>query len=43
MKHRVKQNFRNEESISKLWDNFKHLNIYVIGISKAGEAEKKIE
>ena len=39
-----KQEFkRNEKRLRNLWDNFKHSNIRIIGVSKGGEEEKDME
>ena len=33
----------NEESLRNLWDNFKHSNIYIIGVPEGEEEEQGIE
>ena len=40
-KHKFKK--INEEELRKLWDNFKHSNIWIIGIPEGEEEEQKIE
>ena len=32
---------KNKDSVSSLWDNFKHSNIRIIGVPKGEEKEKK--
>ena len=34
---------KNEDSITSLWDNFKHSNIWIIGVSEGEEEEQEIE
>ena len=36
------QNFKNEERLRNLWDNFKHYNIRIIGVPE-GEEGQEIE
>ena len=39
-----KQEFKkNEERLMNLWDNFKHSNIQIIGVSEGEEKEQEIE
>ena len=39
-----KQEFqKNEERLRKLWDNFKHSNIRIIGVPEGEEEEQEIE
>ena len=33
----------NEESLRELWDNMKHTNIRIIGVSEGEETEKETE
>ena len=33
VKTRRKMNLKNEDSVSSLWDNFKHYNICIVGVS----------
>lgn len=35
----IKRSLENKKSITKLWDNFSHSNIHVIGISETGEKD----
>ena len=35
-----KQQQQNEDSLRDLWDNIKHINIYIIGIPQVAEREK---
>ena len=37
------QNFKNEERLRNLWDNFKHYNIRIIGVPEGKEEEHYIE
>ena len=37
-----KKNTKNEDSISSLWDNFKHPNICTIGVPEGEEKEQEI-
>ena len=34
---------KNEDSVSSLWNNFKHSNICVIGVLEREEKDKKLE
>ena len=34
---------KNEENLRKLWDNFKHSNIRIIGVPEGEEEEQEIE
>ena len=34
---------KNEEKLRKLWDNFKHSNIRVIGVPEGEEQEQEVE
>ena len=39
-----KQEFKkNEERLRNLWDNFKHSNIWIIGVPEWEEEEQEIE
>ena len=39
-----KQEFKkNDERLRKLWDNFKHSKIQIIGVPEGKEEEQKIE
>ena len=33
----------NEDTVSSLWDNFKHSNIHVVGVPVGEEKEQEIE
>ena len=33
---------KNEDSVSNLWDNFKHSNIHIIGVPEGEEKEQEI-
>ena len=35
--------FKNEERLRNFWDNFKHSNIQIIGVSEGEEEEQEIE
>ena len=35
--------WKNEERLRNLWDNFKHSNIQIIGVSEGEEEEQEIE
>ena len=37
-----KKNPKNEDSVSTLWDNFKHSNIHTIGVPEGEEKEQEI-
>ena len=37
-----KRNKKNNDSISSLWDNFKHSNIHSIGVPEGEEKEQRI-
>ena len=39
---RRENNPKNEDSVSNLWDNFKHSNIYIIGVPEGEEKEQDI-
>ena len=34
---------KNEESLSNLWDSFKHSNIWITGVPEGGELEREVE
>ena len=34
-----KESKKNEDSVSNLWDNFKHSNIHIIGVPEGEEGE----
>ena len=34
---------KNEDSITSLWDNFRHSNIHIIGVPEGEEKEQKLE
>ena len=34
---------KNEETLKKLWNNFKHSNIWIIGVPEGEEEEQEIE
>ena len=34
---------KNEDSVSSLWDNFKHFNICIIGVLEGEEKEQEIQ
>ena len=34
---------KNEERLRNLWDNFKHSNIWIIGVPEGEEEEQEIE
>ena len=38
-----KKNFKNEDSLRDLWDNIKHANIHIVGVSEREEREKGTE
>ena len=39
-----KQEFKkNKEMIRNLWDNFKHSNIWIIGVPEGAEQQQEIE
>ena len=38
-----KKEKKNEERLRNLWDNFKHFNIWIIGVAKGEEEEQEIE
>ena len=38
-----KQEFKKNERLSYLWDNFKHSNIQIIGLPERDEEEQEIE
>ena len=38
-----KQEFKKNERLSYLWDNFKHSNIQIIGVPEGGEEEQELE
>ena len=38
-----KNNTKNEDSVSSLWDNFKKPNIHIIGVPEGEEKEQRIE
>ena len=40
---REKRLKRNEESLRELWDNVKHTNIHILGVSEGEEREKGTE
>ena len=37
-----KESKKNEDSVSSFWDNFKHSNILILGVSEGEEKEQKI-
>ena len=37
-----KRSLKNEDRIRSLWDNFKHSNIYIIGMPEGKEKEQEI-
>ena len=39
---RKKENPKNEDSVSSLWDNFKWSNIHIIGVPEGEEKEQEI-
>ena len=41
--HKEKRMKRNEESLKELWDNIKHINVYVTGVPEGEESEKGLE
>ena len=36
-----KESKKNEDSVSNLWDNFKHSNIHIIGVPEGQENEQE--
>ena len=34
---------KNEQSLRNIWDNFKHSNIWIIGVPEGEEEEQEIE
>ena len=34
---------KNEERLRNLWDNFKHSNIWIIGVPEGEEEEQEVE
>ena len=38
-----KRILKNEDRVRSLWDNFKHINIQIIGVPEGEEKEQKIE
>ena len=43
MEWRKKNSKKSEESLRNLWDNFKHSNIWIIGMREGEEEEQEIE
>ena len=43
MEWRKKNSKKSEESLRNLWDNFKHSNIWIIGVWEGEEEEQEIE
>ena len=41
-KKRIQKQKKNEDSISSLWDNFKHSNIHIIGVPQGEEKEQEM-
>ena len=41
--HQEKKIQKNEDSVSSLWDNFKHTNICIIGVPEGEEREQEIK
>ena len=41
--NKVKRMKRTEDSLRDLWDNFKHTNIQIIGVSEEEEKKKRYE
>ena len=41
--HKEKRMKINEESLKELWDNIKHINVYVTGVPEGEESEKGLE
>ena len=37
-----KESKKNEDSVSSLWDNFKHSNVFIVGVPEGEEKEKEI-